>query len=468
MERRVLPGNRFGHKKIGGGVMAMDTSKLEKKAREAADKRNYDYAIDLYLQALKVKPDNLEARQALRAVERRKHTENGGGGIGRLFGRMTTVFMSSRGDADKRIVKAEEKLKSDPTNKGALAALGQACMDGGYFTTGVWVYEDLRSVFPEDVRVLRDLAEIYEQANEIKKALDTWEHITKVAPNDRDAGEKIKNLHALTMQDVFEKGARKGSRGIVKDQDAAQSAARAGALRTREDYLDAIKGIESDLEERGNDPNLYVKMGDLYLGMPGQPDFESAAKAYEKAREISPTEHRFAHKIDDVKIRELELAVRALDQKIRGGDESVKAERDKKYKELLGFKLKSFESREKAYTTDMTIAFELGTLYYRFQKFDDAIKRFQRTVKDPKYRTQSALRLGDSFFRKKQFDLAIRQISDGLSVIQVKDDMWKQLTYLRGVVHEATGKAEEAKADFMAIYEMDIDYKDVKNRIEGA
>ena len=35
----------------------MDVSKLIEKAREAAERRNYDYAIDLFLQALKLSPD---------------------------------------------------------------------------------------------------------------------------------------------------------------------------------------------------------------------------------------------------------------------------------------------------------------------------------------------------------------------------------------------------------------------------
>ena len=43
----------------------MDVSKLLEKAGEAADRRNYDYAIELYLQACRLDPNNVLARRAL-------------------------------------------------------------------------------------------------------------------------------------------------------------------------------------------------------------------------------------------------------------------------------------------------------------------------------------------------------------------------------------------------------------------
>ena len=47
----------------------MDVSKLLEKAREAAERRNYDYAIELYLQARKLDPDNAPACRELRAFQ---------------------------------------------------------------------------------------------------------------------------------------------------------------------------------------------------------------------------------------------------------------------------------------------------------------------------------------------------------------------------------------------------------------
>ena len=44
-------------------------SQLTSRAEDAVKKRNYPYAIELYVEELKVKPENTEARAALRACE---------------------------------------------------------------------------------------------------------------------------------------------------------------------------------------------------------------------------------------------------------------------------------------------------------------------------------------------------------------------------------------------------------------
>ncbi|MHC4830558.1 MAG: hypothetical protein ACYTFT_09435, partial [Planctomycetota bacterium] len=60
-------------------------SKLFDKAAQAVKRRNYDYAIELFLQELTRDPNNADARRALRAAEMKKFQESGTspeGGVG--------------------------------------------------------------------------------------------------------------------------------------------------------------------------------------------------------------------------------------------------------------------------------------------------------------------------------------------------------------------------------------------------
>src|SRR5207237_148938 len=57
-------------------MAAPATSKLVERAREAAKKKNYDYAVELFLEHLKVAPGDVEARKELRKVERERFTVN--------------------------------------------------------------------------------------------------------------------------------------------------------------------------------------------------------------------------------------------------------------------------------------------------------------------------------------------------------------------------------------------------------
>ena len=74
--------------------------------------------------------------------------------------------------------------------------------------------------------------------------------------------------------------------------------------------------------------------------------------------------------------------------------------------------------------------------------------------------------MGQSFQQKGQFDLAIRQLSDGVGSIEVMSDMKKELLYSLGEVYEENNNLDEAKKSFMEIYEVDIDFKDVQKKIE--
>ena len=62
----------------------MDYSKHIQKAEEAARRRNYDFAIQLYQQLLEINPDVGEARAGLRQALLKRHQAKKGGG---LFGK---------------------------------------------------------------------------------------------------------------------------------------------------------------------------------------------------------------------------------------------------------------------------------------------------------------------------------------------------------------------------------------------
>ena len=71
-----------------------DDDKMVVRAREAAKKKNYDYAVELYLEHLKLKPSNIEARKELRAVERERHKVNPPGMLQR--GKIAAMVAAAR------------------------------------------------------------------------------------------------------------------------------------------------------------------------------------------------------------------------------------------------------------------------------------------------------------------------------------------------------------------------------------
>lgn len=466
----------------------MDVSKLIEKAREAAERRNYDYAIDLYLQALKLSPDTAMARRELRAVENRLSKEKGSSfwGKAKTAGNAAQVqILYSTKKYDSAIEKAEETLKADPGNVGVLMLLGKAAMAANYRQTAIVTFEDIKSMnaggnTKQMVEALRELAFAYETDGKIREASDTWALVQRHAPGDRDATARIRDLAAKTMTTTIETAARTGERGAAarstqtdeQKKQAERSDREKGEIKTAEDLKAAINDKKNDLLARPDDPRIHCALGDLYKQ---GGSYAEAKKSYDTAREKDPNNYTYLFKLHDLELWKMTTAAKALQAKAAAGDAAAREQFKKDVSALLEYKLTSFTEREKQYSTDSLTKFNLGCVYYDLAKekgdktmYDEAIKRFQQTFRDPKFRTDSGLRMGSAFAAKGQFELALKRFDETLASIppELKNEHWKNLVYAKGDTLFRAGKVNESRETFLQIYEIDVAFKDISKRID--
>jgi tetratricopeptide (TPR) repeat protein len=468
----------------------VDVSKLLEKGREAAERRNYDYAIELYLQARKLAPDNAAALRELRAVENRMSKEKGTSFWSKTktagqAAQVSMLFMAKKYDA--AIEKAEEALKADPGNVGVLMALGRASLAAGYRNAAIATFEDIKTMNAggnnkQMVEALRELSHCYEADNRIKDAQDIWSIVAKLVPGDREATVQLRDLAAKSMHSTIETAAMSGQRGSAarstQTEEQKKQAARLdrekgiGDIKTTEDLKLAIEDKKHDIAQRPDDPKNYSMLGDLYKQGGSYAD---AKKSYEQAREKDANNPTYLFKLHDLELWKMTNSVKALAAKYSGGDKSVGPQYEKEVMAMLEFKLNSYIEREKQYSTDSTVKFELGSTYFEMAQrkkdktlFDESIKRFQQTFKDPKFRNLSGLRMGMGFAAKEQFDLALKRFDETLASIpsELKNDSWKNLTYAKADTLQKAGRREEAKKVFLEIYEIDVAFKDVAKRVD--
>lgn len=471
----------------------MDVSKLLEKAAEATSRRNYDYAIELYMQACNLDPNNAPARRALRAVEVRVAQEKGSS----FWGKTKTASMSPQLGSlmmmkkwDSAIGKAEEILKIDPANASTQLTLGQALKNGGYNDAAIAVLEDLKaSNAGGNAKILvsccRDLAHLYENANKIKEALETWEYVHKQVPGDREVAVKLRDLHAKQITAVIEGSQKAGGnqRGAMarlsqteeQKKASAQIDMEKGDVKSEADMEAIVKMTMEQIHNPANErdvPKFWEKLGSLYRQF-GR--YEESKKAFETAREKDPNNYTYLFRLHDLEMWKMEQALKKLAPKVKEGDEGAKAQYVKLAEEYLDYKLTSYTEREKQYSTDSKIRYELGAVYFEIaarrkekQLYDEAIKRFQSTFKDPKYRAESGLKLGQSFAAKGQYDLALKRFDETLAGFpaEIKDEKWKSVTYSKADTLAKAGRRDEAKAAFYEIYEVDVSFKDVSKRLD--
>jgi tetratricopeptide (TPR) repeat protein len=452
--------------------LAIDTSAQKEKARLAVERRNYPYAIELYQEILQLEPNDVDARRSLRAVEIRQAKETGTSRTAAIFKNLGTYIklMLPSKNYEGVIMGCERYLQHDPTNPKILKKLARAAYAAGYRETAVAVLEDLRQQQPDDVEGMRMLMAAFREVGDTQKALEVCREILKVVPEDREASQAQRDLSASDMSRKFETAAATGQQGttsqaIVKSKEEIERLSRDREnLRTEDDVRAEIDAVKGDIKGKPEDSRLRVKLGNMHLRLR---DFDAADEAFTKAKELSPTEYSIEMKLQDVVIGRMRVEASKLAKAWQANrkDPKTKAGYRESYTKLLRYRLKCFEERERQFPTDLNIAFDLGNLYFESKNLDAAIKRYQRTVHDPKNRANSLLNLGIAFQKKEQFDLAIKQFSEGIQSLEVWNVQKMELVYQRADCYSEMGNKEEAGNDFTAIYEKDISFKDIGERL---
>jgi tetratricopeptide (TPR) repeat protein len=204
-------------------------------------------------------------------------------------------------------------------------------------------------------------------------------------------------------------------------------------------------------------------------------NFEEAKRAFETAMAKDPNNPQHRFKLEDLEIWKMSAQLAKLEEGGKAREGAGRAEYLEKKRKTLEFKMHSFLDRERLYSTDGRIRFELANIFFELAEemgedgmYDEAIKRFQIVFPDPKFRNEAGLKMGTGFARKGQFDLALKRFDETLAKAgELKDLNWKTLMYAKADTLEKAGKKNEAKEIFLAIYEVDVSFKDVSNRVQN-
>ena len=90
------------------------------------------------------------------------------------------------------------------------------------------------------------------------------------------------------------------------------------------------------------------------------------------------------------------------------------------------------------------------------------------TVRDPKRKTESLISLARCFEQKKLTSLALKKIEEALEDFpSPTSPQAKDVHYTYGALLERAGDRDKARSVFEGIFEVDITYRDVSQRLEA-
>jgi len=442
---------------------------IYEKGVAALQKNNLDYAIELFMQVVRQEPACFDARQALRATQHRRAGNQSGGLFKKFPGATNTMTkgrLALRSDPFEAILIAEEALNDDPTNSGAHQLLAEAALAASLPKTAILSLEVAFKANPSDRKLAEKLSDTCSSAGQRPRAEKILRDLLATDPNDPGLNEKLKNLLAnRTLTEGGYEALADGSgsyRDILRDKD--QAVLLEQEQRTVKD-VDVAARLIADYEARlateGNNLKLLRDIAGLYEK---RSEFDRAIAYYQRILDLGGVQDPIILKaMQDARLAAFDLRAKSLDTSApdhTAQATAVAAERE-------AFLLDDAKRRAEANPSDLHVRFDLGELYFRAGRITEAIGELQKAQNNPNKRIPAMLLLAQCFARRNMNDLAARKLQETLKEKIVFDDEKKEIHYQLGCILEKMAKREEAIDQFKIIYEADIGYRDVAEKVDS-
>lgn len=436
-----------------------------KRAEDALARENFDYAITLLFDIVMANPMQRRARSLLHQAEIRKFQRKGrsaGAMFSGLMRGLTSHFSTK--DPNKAIPALEKALRDDPGNISMMLDLAAQLKAALMLDQAIDTLELARELENQNLDVLRTLVYYYEESNDFGKAQLRASEYVKIAPNDKEMASKLKDVSAKRHIELSRVDKAKSFRDQLMDEEKAHQLEKGDRIVRSEDEMQkAVASSLAAIKENPNDAVAYNKLGDLYQ-QAGR--LNEAMEAYKSAFKIGK-DYPTREKIGDVALRIYASRVKAAEDALAAKPNDPAAAKrlaDARH-QLAENSLKEYEFRVKSHPTDLGLRFKLAAALFNSGHFDRAIQEFQQTVVDPKVKVHSQWYLGRCFMKKDLPDLAINQYKAALAAPGLSQQMKKEITYNLGEAYEHMGEREEARKVYQQIFEVDIAYKDVAQKV---
>lgn len=442
---------------------------IHEKGIAALQKNNLDYAIELFMQVLRQEPGCFDTRQALRATQHRRAGNKSGGLFKKFLGATNTMTkgrLALRSDPLEALIIAEEALNDDPTNAGAHQLLADAALASGFPKTAILSLEVAFKFNPSDRKLAEKLSDTCSQAGQRARAEKILRDLLALDPNDPGLNEKLKNLLASrTLTEGGYEALADGSgsyRDILKDKDQAVLLEQENRTVKDEDVADRlIKEYEARLATEGNNLKLMRDIAGLHEK---RQDYDAAIGWYQRILDVGGVSDPLILKaMQEARLAAFDLQASRVDPNAPDAAAQIAAIQAGRE----SFLLEDARRRAEANPTDLHVRFDLGELYLRAGRITEAIGELQKAQNNPNKRIAAMVLLAQCFARRNMNDLAARKLQDALKEKIVFDDEKKEIHYQLGCILEKMTKREEAIEQFKIIYEADISYRDVAEKVDS-
>jgi len=429
------------------------------RADEVAETGNWDFAIEMYLQGIQREPDNLtRGHEPLRKVSLKRKSQGGKSpGFRDQFKHRPTK------DPLQNLLNAEYLLAKEPGSIPHMVQVLQAAKALELPAVAKWICDILLETQRQgkpNGKILRLLVQTYHDIEQYALAIQACDMARQLSPDDPQLQEALKELSAKY---TIQKG-RYGQEGDftkgVADLDRQKALMEKDRMVQSKDYI--AHRIEETRKDYLQTPTAAGKIN-AYVDALLKPEDESyeneAVDVLRKAYKDTGV-YQFKMRIGEIRIKQMTRQYRKL---VESGNKQAAAEHARKQ---LAYELKEFTERAENYPTDLAVKYELGRRQFLAGQYDEAIASLQQAQRDPRRHVTAMNYLGQAFARKQWFREAADTFRRALTV-DMTETREKELRYSLGDVLEQMGELEPAQEEFSRVAQVDFNYKDVHQRLDG-
>lgn len=439
------------------------------KARSAAESKNYDYAIEMYLEGLQRAPDALEEGH-LPLCELGLQRRGRGGKKPSMVERVRRL----RGKTPlEQMLNAEYLFAKDPDHTPYAEAMLKAAVEGGYHRTAHWIanliFQTNNAIEKPSLQTYILLKDCYKAMGQYDKAVAACQRAVRMKPDDKELADEFKNLSAELTLSKGKYGVEGDFRQSIRDPETQAKLYSQDRMVKTEDYR--LSAVEEARRAYAKEPDVAQNVFNLADALADLEQEDAENEAIQLLSEAAERhkDFRFQERAGLLRIRQGRRRLRDARKQLKAepSDAAVQAVVRELTEALSRTELEHYRLCVENYPTDLSAKYEYGLRLMRGERYNEAIPFFQDAQKDPRRRIAAMDKIGYCFFMKGWYADAIDVFSQAIDSYEIKDDATaKELRYNLARAHEAQGNLDQALELYRRIAQLDFGYKDVSERVD--
>jgi tetratricopeptide (TPR) repeat protein len=439
------------------------------KARASAERKQYDFAIDMYLDGLIRAPDALEEGH-LPLCELGLQRRGKGGKKPSMMDRVKRM----RGKTPlEQMLNAEFLFVKDPDSLVYAEAMLKAAIEGGYRRTAHWIanliFQTNNAVEKPSLHTYRVLKDSYKALGQYDKAVAACQRASRMRPEDKELADEYRNLSAELTMSKGKYDVDGDFRQSIRDQETqAKLYAQDRVIKTQDYRLSAVDDARKAYAREPEQPKNVFNLADVLADLETDEAENEAIQLLEDAC-VGRHNFNFKERAGLLTIRQLKRKLREVRKQLetQPQDAQAKTRKAELTAKLNDTELEHYRLCVENYPTDLAPKYEYGLRLLQNKRYNEAIPLFQEAQRDPRRKISAMAKIGSCFFLKGWYTDAIDVFTQAIDAHEVKDDgLAKELRYNLARAYEEQGQNEKALDLYRRIAQLDFGYKDVSVRVD--